>query len=39
MNSGTPASVALPERSSLGMIMSTRMRTVFHSWGLKNFGT
>ena len=38
MNSGTPASVALPDRSSFGMIMSTRMRTVCHSWGVKNFG-
>ena len=28
MNSGTPASVALPDRSSLGMIRSTRIPTV-----------
>ena len=38
MNSGTPASVAPPERSSLGMIRSTSMRTVCHSCGVKNFG-
>jgi hypothetical protein len=38
MNSGTPASVALPDRSSFGMMRSTSMRTVSHSWGLKNFG-
>src|SRR5439155_1070200 len=31
MNSGTPASVALPERSSLGMMGSTRRRTVSHA--------
>ena len=33
MNSGTPASVALPERSSRGMMMSASMRTVSHSCG------
>ena len=33
MNSGTPASVALPERSSFGMTMSTSMRTVAYSCG------
>jgi hypothetical protein len=38
MNSGTPASVALPERSSLGMTMSTSMLTVAHSCAVKNFG-
>ena len=37
-NSGTPASVALPERSSRGMISSTSVRTVSHSCGVKNFG-
>jgi hypothetical protein len=38
MNSGTPASVALPERSSFGMIRSTRTRTVAYSCAVKNFG-
>src|SRR6476661_7715547 len=38
MNSGTPASVALPDRSSLGMIMLASMAMVAHSWGVKNFG-
>ena len=38
MNSGTCASVALPERSSRGITMSTSTRTVAHSWGVKNFG-
>ena len=38
MNSGTPASVALPERSSFGMMRSTSTRTVAHSCGVKNFG-
>ena len=39
MNSGTWASVALPERSSRGITMSTSTRTVAHSCGVKNFGT
>src|SRR6266480_6735544 len=39
MNSGTPASVALPERSSFGMIRSTSTRTVSHSWGVNCFGS
>src|SRR3989454_1056705 len=39
MNSGTPASVALPDRSSLGMIKSTRTRTVSHSWAVNCFGS
>src|SRR3990170_6116894 len=38
MNSGTPASVALPDRSSFGMIKSTSSRTVAYSWAVKNFG-
>ena len=38
MNSGTAASVALPERSSFGMMRSTSTRTVAHSCGVKNFG-
>ncbi len=38
MNSGTPASEALPDRSSFGRMRSTRVRTVCHSWGVKNFG-
>src|SRR6266542_4104323 len=38
MNSGTPASVALPERSSRGITRSTSIRTVSHSWGVKNVG-
>ncbi len=38
MNSGTPASVALPDRSSAGMRMSTSMRTVSYSRGVKNCG-
>ena len=33
MYSGTPASVALPERSSRGMMLSASMRTVRHSCG------
>ena len=37
-NSGALASVALPERSSLGMMMSDKTRTVFHSCAVKNFG-
>src|SRR5947208_606914 len=39
MNSGTPASVAPPERSSFGMIRSTSRRTVSHSWAVKCFGS
>src|SRR2546422_591419 len=39
MNSGTAASVALPERSSLGMIRSTSTRTVSHSWAVNCFGS
>ena len=38
MNSGAFASVALPERSSLGMTMSASTRTVRHSCDEKNFG-
>ena len=38
MNSGTPASVALPDRSSFGMIRSTSTRTVAYSCAVKNFG-
>src|SRR5258706_5586788 len=38
MNSGTSASVALPECSSFGTTMSARMRTVVHSWAVKNLG-
>src|SRR3982751_1019694 len=38
MNSGTPASVAAPDRSSLGMMMSTSTRTVAYSCAVKNFG-
>ena len=38
MNSGTPASVALPERSSFGMMRSTSTRTVAYSCAVKNFG-
>ncbi len=38
MNSGTSASVALPERSSFGITRSARRRTVDHSWAVKNFG-
>ncbi len=38
MNSGTPASVALPDRSSRGRIRSTSTRTVSHSWAVKNLG-
>jgi len=38
MNSGTPASVALPERSSFGITRSTSIRTVAYSWAVKNFG-
>jgi hypothetical protein len=37
-NSGTRASVALPERSSAGITTSARTRTVAHSWGVKNLG-
>jgi hypothetical protein len=37
-NSGALASVALPERSSFGMIMSASRRTVRHSCAVKNFG-
>ena len=33
MNSGTSASVALPERSSRGMMLSASTRTVRHSCG------
>src|SRR2546430_2593432 len=32
MNSGTPASVALPECSSFGRMRSTSSRTVAHEW-------
>src|SRR3989441_734181 len=39
MNSGTPASVAPPERSSFGMIRSTSTRTGSHSGGVKTFGS
>ena len=39
MNSGTRASVALPERASRGITMSASSRTVAHSWAEKNFGT
>src|SRR2546427_9341566 len=38
MYSGTPASVALPERSSRGITRSTRTRTVSHSCGVKKAG-
>src|SRR5450759_2851148 len=38
MNSGTPTSVALPDRSSFGMTMSTRTRTVAYSCAVKNVG-
>ena len=38
MNCGTPASVALPERSSFGMMRSTSTLTVAYSWAVKNFG-
>src|SRR5258708_27855586 len=38
MNSGTPASVALPDRASFGMMMSTSTRTVAYSCAVKNFG-
>jgi hypothetical protein len=38
MNSGTRASVALPDRSSFGMMMSTSRLIVAHSCGVKNFG-
>src|SRR5258706_2286857 len=37
MNCGTPASVALPLRSSRGMIRSTRIATVAYSCAVKNF--
>ena len=39
MNSGTPASVALPDRSSFGMMMSASTRTSLNSVAVKNFGT
>src|SRR5256886_12467999 len=39
MNSGTPASVALPERSSLGRIRPPSTRTVPHSCGVNCFGS
>ena len=38
MNAGTPASVALPDRSSLGMMRSTSTLTVAYSCAVKNFG-
>ncbi len=38
MNAGTPASVALPDRSSFGMIRSTSTPTVAYSCAVKNFG-
>src|SRR2546423_5620333 len=38
MNSGTPASDALPDLSSFGMIMSARTRTVRYSAAVKNLG-
>ena len=38
MNSGTPASMALPDRSSRGMMRSTSTRTVSYSCAVKNFG-
>src|SRR5450759_4724708 len=38
MNSGTPTSVALPDRSSFGITMSTRTRTVAYSCAVKNVG-
>ena len=38
MNSGTAASVALPDRSSRGMMMSTSTPMVAHSCALKNLG-
>ena len=38
MNCGTPASVALPDRSSRGMIRSTSTVTVAYSCAVKNFG-
>ena len=38
MNSGTPASVALPDRSSFGMMRSTSTRTVCYWCAVKNFG-
>ena len=37
MNSGTPASVALPERSSFGMMKSASTRTVSISCAVKNW--
>ena len=39
MYSTVRASVALPERSSRGMIMSASTLADFHSSSLKNFGT
>src|SRR5690606_23913334 len=36
MKSGTPASVALPDTSSFGIMMSTRTAMVAISWSLKN---
>ena len=38
MNAGTPASVALPDRSSREMIRSTRIPTVEYSCAVKNRG-
>ena len=38
MNSGTSASVALPDRSSAGITWSDSTRTVAHSCAVKNFG-
>ena len=38
MKAGTPASVALPDFSSFGMMMSTSTLTVAYSCAVKNFG-
>jgi hypothetical protein len=38
MYSGTPASLALPERSSFGMTMSASSVIVAYSCAVKNFG-
>jgi hypothetical protein len=38
MNSGTPASVALPDFASRGITSSTSTRTVRHSWAVKYLG-
>ena len=38
MNSGTPASLALPDRSSRGMMRSASRRTVSYSCAVKNVG-